>query len=262
MMSPFCRCLGIQEIHAGLLASNGRGVLLVGPGGRAARAVAEISPTGQRVLGGYPSACPSPYPPTGDDRKARSQRPANAAGWRRATPHHRQGHRISRAPPPSQRGPFSGRCRSPAGRALSGTDPVDRWRRPLARRASRARRAARVGDRVIFSGVIERESIPSFLASARIVVVPSLDEPFGLVALEAAQCGRPVIATDIQRLPEIVSDGETGLLVPAGDPVALAHAIEALLVDDTLAARMGSPRGQSSCPAGSCPSSRVCRHDI
>ncbi|WP_428029147.1 glycosyltransferase family 4 protein [Ancylobacter sp.] len=97
----------------------------------------------------------------------------------------------------------------------------------------------RLAGRVIFRGAIERADISAFLAPARIIVVPSLEEPFGLVALEAAQLGRPVIASAVQGLPEIVRHEETGLLVPPGDPVALADALKTLLLDDAGAARMG-----------------------
>jgi glycosyltransferase involved in cell wall biosynthesis len=74
---------------------------------------------------------------------------------------------------------------------------------------------------------------------AAIVVVPSLGEGFGMVALEAMERGRPVIASAVGGLPEIVADGETGLVVPAGDADALAEAIAALAGDLERAAAMG-----------------------
>ena len=63
------------------------------------------------------------------------------------------------------------------------------------------------------------------LERAEIVVVPSLGEGFGMVALEAMERGRPVVASAVGGLPEIVDDGRTGLLVPPGDADALAEAI-------------------------------------
>lgn len=72
-----------------------------------------------------------------------------------------------------------------------------------------------------------------------IVVVPSLGEGFGMAALEAHERGRPVIASDVGGLPEIVADGETGLVVPSGDAAALAEAIVRLARDHSLAARLG-----------------------
>lgn len=73
-----------------------------------------------------------------------------------------------------------------------------------------------------------------------IALVPSLwAEPFGLVAIEAMSAGRPVIASRTGGLSDIVVDGETGILVPPGDPQALRQAIECLLDDPGLAERMG-----------------------
>jgi glycosyltransferase involved in cell wall biosynthesis len=71
-------------------------------------------------------------------------------------------------------------------------------------------------------------------------VVPSiLPETFGLVALETAAAGKPVVASDIGGLSDVVIDGETGLLVPAGDREALAAAMARLLADAGLRERMG-----------------------
>jgi glycosyltransferase involved in cell wall biosynthesis len=73
-----------------------------------------------------------------------------------------------------------------------------------------------------------------------IALVPSVwAEPFGLVAIEAMAAGRPVIASRTGGLADIVVDGETGLLVTPGDPVALRQAIEKLLADPVLRERMG-----------------------
>ena len=71
------------------------------------------------------------------------------------------------------------------------------------------------------------------------VVVPSLGEGFGMVALEAMERGRPVIAAEIGGLADIVRDGETGLLVPPGEDRPLAAAMLALADDPELAAAMG-----------------------
>ena len=71
-------------------------------------------------------------------------------------------------------------------------------------------------------------------------LVPSVgNEPFGIVALEAMQCGKPVIASRIGGLADVVTHGETGLLVPPGDCRALTSAIERLLLDPDLRGRMG-----------------------
>lgn len=76
--------------------------------------------------------------------------------------------------------------------------------------------------------------------SAQIVVSPSLYEGFGLPAAEAMACGTAVIATTAGAFPEFIDDGRTGLLVPPGDPDALAAAIKSLLLDPDRCRRMGA----------------------
>jgi glycosyltransferase involved in cell wall biosynthesis len=78
------------------------------------------------------------------------------------------------------------------------------------------------------------------IESSAIVVVPSIGEGFGMVALEAMERSRPVIASAVGGLPEIVADGETGLVVSSGDAEALAEAIVALAGDLERAAAMGA----------------------
>ncbi len=74
------------------------------------------------------------------------------------------------------------------------------------------------------------DPIPLF-SIADLVVLPSEKESFGLVALEAMACSLPVVATHTGGLPEVVRDGETGLLVPVNDWIALAAAMRRLLDD-------------------------------
>jgi glycosyltransferase involved in cell wall biosynthesis len=76
--------------------------------------------------------------------------------------------------------------------------------------------------------------------SAQIVVSPSLYEGFGLPAAEAMACGTAVIATTAGAFPEFIDDGRTGILVPPGDPGALAAAIKSLLLDPERCKRMGA----------------------
>lgn len=86
-----------------------------------------------------------------------------------------------------------------------------------------------------------REALAVLYQAASICVVPSLwEEPFGLVALEAMACGRPVCAARTGGLAEIVVDEETGLLFERGDAADLARCLERLLADPALAARMGA----------------------
>jgi len=82
-------------------------------------------------------------------------------------------------------------------------------------------------------------NMPAFHGSLSLLVVPSRYEGFGLAAAEAGACGRPVVATRVSSLPEVVRDGETGLLVPPDDPDALAAAILKLLGDTGLRRRLG-----------------------
>jgi glycosyltransferase involved in cell wall biosynthesis len=70
-------------------------------------------------------------------------------------------------------------------------------------------------------------------------VSPSLYEGFGLPAAEAQACGTPVIATTAGAFPEVIADGETGVLVQPGDARALADAIQSLLGDPQRRAGMG-----------------------
>ena len=81
--------------------------------------------------------------------------------------------------------------------------------------------------------------INAAIEDAAIVVVPSLGEGFGMVALEAMERSRAVVASSVGGLPEIVADGETGLVVPPADAEALAEAIVALAGDLPKAAAMG-----------------------
>jgi len=93
-------------------------------------------------------------------------------------------------------------------------------------------------DRVTFLGRVAPPA-PVY-ERAGIVVVPSFGEGFGMVALEAMERGRAVIASDVGGLPEIVAAGETGLVVPAGDPAALAAAIVELGRDPARTAGLGA----------------------
>lgn len=84
------------------------------------------------------------------------------------------------------------------------------------------------GDRVRFHGARPRAEIAAALATAHALVVPSLREGLGIVALEALAVGRPVVASGTGGLVETVVDGDDGILVPPGDPVALAAALRRL----------------------------------
>jgi glycosyltransferase involved in cell wall biosynthesis len=95
-----------------------------------------------------------------------------------------------------------------------------------------------IEDRISFTGY--RRDIRRVMAAIDILVLPSRNEPFGRVILEAMATGRPVIATDVGGPPEIVKDGETGLLIPADESQRLAEALVYLIRAPELRARMGS----------------------
>jgi rhamnosyl/mannosyltransferase len=103
-------------------------------------------------------------------------------------------------------------------------------------------KALAITDRVRFFGEFPDEDLPFRMAAADFLVLPSVsvNEMFGLVALEAMAAGRPVITTD---LPSGVRDvnivGETGFVVPLRDVNALASAIQTLAADPALARKMG-----------------------
>lgn len=88
-----------------------------------------------------------------------------------------------------------------------------------------------VGKQLHFAEPMPHEELRAVYRAADVVVVPSRTESFGLVALEAAASGVPVVASDVGGLRTVVRDGETGILVPAGDVAAFGRAIVSLLVD-------------------------------
>jgi glycosyltransferase involved in cell wall biosynthesis len=94
-----------------------------------------------------------------------------------------------------------------------------------------------IDRRVSFLGV--RRDVPSLMAASDIVAVPSVHEGFGLVVAEALACGVPVIASRTGPIPEIVREGETGLLFAPGDDEGLARCLEELMADPPRRARMG-----------------------
>lgn len=85
----------------------------------------------------------------------------------------------------------------------------------------------------------ERNDVPEILTISDIFVLPSLMEGFGIVLLEAMILGKPVIATSVGGIPEIVVDKETGLLVPPSNPEKLAAAIIQLLENSSLRKKLG-----------------------
>jgi len=112
--------------------------------------------------------------------------------------------------------------------------------RPNAELAPRMVRDLSLEDRVTFTGRLPLDDLVGAHNEAEVFVSPSLYEGFGLPAAEAMACGTPVVATTAGAFPEVIAPGETGILVPPADALALADAIQALLDDPQRRASMGA----------------------
>jgi len=98
-------------------------------------------------------------------------------------------------------------------------------------------KALGLGDACRFLGV--RDDVPAVYSAADVVALPSLSEGFPYAALEAMAMGKPVVATRVNGVPELMMDGTNGLLVPPRDSGALARALARLGRDKDLAKRLG-----------------------
>lgn len=96
-----------------------------------------------------------------------------------------------------------------------------------------------ITDRVIFTGKRQPDVLHLYYGAADVVVTTPWYEPFGLTPLEGMACARPVIGSNVGGIAFTVADGETGYLVPAGDPVALAARLRLLLEQPALGERLG-----------------------
>ena len=117
---------------------------------------------------------------------------------------------------------------------------------PLEKRLKREAEKAGLGRGFLMLG--ERTEARELLSLFDIFVLPSLWEGLPLALLEAASFGKPIIASDIDGVREVIKDGETGILVPPGSPGRLAEAIIRLLEDRTLAAKLGERAKQDIPP--------------
>jgi D-inositol-3-phosphate glycosyltransferase len=108
----------------------------------------------------------------------------------------------------------------------------------VARIRAQAHRAG-IGGRIFWFPPQPHELVSRFCRAADVCLVPSRTESFGLVALEAAACGVPVVASAVDGLRCVVRHGETGLLVPERTPSAFAAAVASVLADPARAVRMG-----------------------
>jgi glycosyltransferase involved in cell wall biosynthesis len=97
-----------------------------------------------------------------------------------------------------------------------------------------------IGEQVLFSGYIANRELPSYYSFADLAVFPSLaDETFGMGICEAMACGRAVLSTRVGGIPELVSDGETGVLVEPRNWAELGDRMDRLLSDPSLRSHLG-----------------------
>jgi glycogen(starch) synthase len=96
-----------------------------------------------------------------------------------------------------------------------------------------------VNDLVEFVGWVAREQVPALINSAAIVIIPSWREGLPWVAMEAAHMARPIVATSVGGLPDVIVDHQTGILVEPGNSGAIAEAIMSLLDHPEKAVQIG-----------------------
>jgi glycosyltransferase involved in cell wall biosynthesis len=95
-------------------------------------------------------------------------------------------------------------------------------------------------DRITVTGFVPHTDVPAVLSSLDVLVLPSLYEEMGSILVEAMAAGLPVVASRVGGIPDVVVDGETGLLVPPGDADALAAALDELVGDPQRRERFAS----------------------
>jgi glycogen synthase len=126
-----------------------------------------------------------------------------------------------------------GRMQEPAALVVVGDGP-DRDR------VHRLAVGSSAADRITLTGFVEHTAVPGILASLDVLVLPSAYEEMGSVLVEAMAAGVPVVASAVGGIPEVVRDGETGLLVPPGDVTTLAAVLDRLAADPDLRARLAA----------------------
>ncbi len=116
---------------------------------------------------------------------------------------------------------------------LAGDGPLRAELEELARRLG-------VSAHIKFLGWQNREQVTQLLQGCSLFVLPSRSEPFGIVLLEALTCRKPIVATDVDGIPEVIQNGVTGRLVESENPGALSEAILEMLNNRPLAERMAN----------------------
>jgi len=106
------------------------------------------------------------------------------------------------------------------------------WFETLADRAG-------IRDRVTMLESVEQEDLLQLYANSDLIALPSRNEGWGLSLMEAMACGKPVVASRVGGIPELVRDGVDGILAEQGDVISLAEAISRILEDSSLAEKLG-----------------------
>ncbi len=106
------------------------------------------------------------------------------------------------------------------------------------------RREAHDLPQVVFTGFVD--NVADHLAALDLFVFPSREEGLGSVLIDAMAQGLPIVASRVGGIPELIEDGQTGLLVPPGDASALAAALTCLMADAELRARLGAAARQAA----------------
>lgn len=131
------------------------------------------------------------------------------------------------------------RIEAPHARFLIAGECRDPSKFPGSHRPDDLERLAQGDTRIRYIGY--RTDVENVYHTADIIVVPSRwQEPLGLINLEAGACRKPVVATRVGGIPEVIEEGENGYLVEAGDVDALAERVERLIADPALRTRMGN----------------------
>lgn len=115
---------------------------------------------------------------------------------------------------------------------IGGDGDLDRYRAEVERFG--------LADRVRFAGWLDREGCAAALGAAQVVVQPSFTEVLPMAVLEAMAHGLAIVATPVGNVPDAIAAEETGLLVPPGDPAALAAALCRVIDDAALRERLGA----------------------
>ena len=105
---------------------------------------------------------------------------------------------------------------------------------PLRAQLEELVRSLGIEERIKFLGWQERPEIVKLLHGSEAIVLPSRSEPFGIAIIEGLACKKPVVATTVGGIPEIIENGENGILVEPDNPAVLAEALITVLRDPAL----------------------------